>query len=145
MLFRSNWEKNFERLASGATGIFVLPSMTPGSAAELDWLCSYHLDKTVFLFPPQYAISRDAWDPFWDHFVEFINRYTGFGFTEENVFSRRSGHIFMLHDWRQPLPEGAAKVARAWRFSSIGLEAAAEFLAQQSARALASPDMQPRA
>jgi hypothetical protein len=128
------WQQDFVRLAEGAAGIFVLPSVTPGSAWELDWLCVNTLDKTVFLFPPQYAVSRDAWDPFWDHYVEFINRYTGFGEVEENVFSRRSGHVFMLHDWRQPLPEGAARVARAWRFSGPGFDGAAQFLVEQAGR-----------
>jgi hypothetical protein len=78
------------------------------------------------------------WDPFWDHYVEFINRYTGFGFVEENVFTRRSGHIFMLHDWRNPPPEGEPKLARAWRFSGPGFEGAAQFLVERAERQLQS-------
>lgn len=88
-----SWREDFRRLASGATGIFVLPSATEGSTWELEWLVTNALKKTLFIVPPADSIPKSNEEEFWDHYDEFIKRHSALGFLQSKAFNSTGGGI----------------------------------------------------
>jgi hypothetical protein len=55
-----DWQSVFEPLASAASGIIVVPSLTSGTRWEIEWIVQNKmLNKTLFIYP-QHVGKRDA-------------------------------------------------------------------------------------
>jgi hypothetical protein len=82
-------------LANDAVGIFVLPSVTEGAAWELAWLIEHALHKTVFIVPPDYAVSRRASLLFWAHSTVALAQYAGIEVLKSEACKSSDGGIFL--------------------------------------------------
>jgi hypothetical protein len=123
----ADWKGKFLRIAEGAVGIFVLPSLTKGSEWELACIFADALERTLFVVPPTHAVPKHA-DEFWDHYTDFILRFCGEEALNAPAFRSYDGGLFHLRatgsdeipfvpDQSWPLTAKGVSDAGAWLMS----------------------------